>query len=142
MTVSITNLQDRVRLNTVRLRRAVRRVARQHRETRDISVVFVDDDRIAQLNRQFLGREGPTDVLAFRLDAPGDPDGLLGEVIVSAQTAQAEARRRHIAVERELLLYTIHGALHLMGYDDTTPQQAARMGRLQRQFLAEVLEDR
>jgi probable rRNA maturation factor len=139
MRVSVTNLQDLVRLNVPRVRRAVRFVATQEGEHRDFSAVFVDDERIAQLNKRFLGCTGPTDVIAFVLDGPGDPDELLGEVVISAETALAQARRRHIAVERELLLYTIHGVLHLVGYDDTTDTGARRMRRRQAVLLNRFL---
>lgn len=141
MKISITDLQDIVKLDKRMMRRAAGFVAKCEGVSRDISLVYVDDERIARLNEQFLGHSGPTDVISFNLDDPGDRDGLLGEIVVSAQTARDQARSRHIAVERELLLYTIHGVLHLLGYDDGTPDAARRLRRRQQQLLKAFLED-
>ena len=91
-----------------------------------ISLAVVDDPTIHDLNRRFLQHDYPTDVLSFVLDSgPGYVDG---EVIVSADTATAAAARYGWTRDDELLLYVIHGALHLVGYDDQTPaaQQAMR----------------
>ena len=142
MKVTITTLQDHVKLDAVLIRRAVRYVMKKERRGEDVSIAFVDDARIAELNEQFLKHAGPTDVIAFNLDSPCDPDGLLGEVVVSAEMAAAEARRRHIAIERELLLYVIHGVLHLLGYDDSAPREARLLRGRQRRLLNEFLEER
>jgi len=140
--IAITNLQDHVKIDTALIRRTVRYVMKEEGRGDDLSIAFVDDARIAELNEQFLKHSGPTDVIAFNLDGPGDPDGLLGEVIVSAEMAAAEARRRHIAIERELLLYVIHGVLHLLGYDDSVPREARLLRCRQRRLLNEFLEER
>ncbi len=131
-----------MKLDAVLIRRAVRYVMKKERRGEDVSIAFVDDARIAELNEQFLKHAGPTDVIAFNLDSPCDPDGLLGEVVVSAEMAAAEARRRHIAIERELLLYVIHGVLHLLGYDDSAPREARLLRGRQRRLLNEFLEER
>ena len=86
-----------------------------------ISVAVVDDATIAVLNRQFLRHEGPTDVLSFLLEQ--DEDGLEGEVVVSAETARRTAPRFGWSEGEELLLYVIHGTLHLAGYDDAKPRE-------------------
>ena len=141
MKVTITNLQDHVKLEAAPVGRAVRHVMKKEGRGEDVSIAFVDNARIAELNEQFLKHAGPTDVISFNLDGPGDPDGLLGEVVVSAEMAAAEARRRHIAIKRELLLYVIHGVLHLLGYDDSAPREARLMRGRQRRLLNEFLEE-
>ena len=102
-----------------------------------ISLAVVDDTEIARLNARYLGRHAPTDVLAFPYSVTDDPahDEELGEVIVSAETAEREARRRHKTFEKELALYMIHGLLHLLGYDDTSPEKARAMRRRERELL-------
>ena len=95
---------------------------------------MVDDATIARLHGEFLGDPEPTDVLSFVLER--SPQALEGEVVVSADTAGANAIRYHCTAEEELLLYVIHGMLHLVGHDDATPRKRARMRRREREYLA------
>lgn len=97
----------------------------------EVSIAVVDDAAMAELNRRYRRRTGTTDVLAF----PQEGGGLLGDVVVSAERAAAQARRYRHALERELRLLVIHGVLHLLGYEDTSPQGARRMRRRQRTLL-------
>jgi len=85
------------------------------------SIAVVDDGTIHELNRRYLGHDYPTDVLSFPFERSANH--LEGEVIVSAETAAAAAPRYGWSVEDELLLYVIHGTLHLLGYDDTTTEK-------------------
>ncbi len=103
-----------------------------------MSLVFVDDAEMRDINRRFRNRAATTDVLAFPLDdgAARDPDLTVGEIIVSTGRAVVEARRRRIRAERELYLYVIHGLLHLLGYEDETPRERLRMRRRERELLA------
>lgn len=116
--------------------REVRWLARRLLRRRVVSLAFVEDAEIRRLNRQFLGRDRATDVLAFRLDG-GFPvaGGFFGEVVVSAETAAREARRRGIPPREELLRYVTHGILHLLGYDDRLPRQRVRMWNRQEREL-------
>jgi probable rRNA maturation factor len=104
-----------------------------------VSLVLCDDATIHALNRQFLGHDYPTDVLSFPLNAP-TPDGkhLLGEIVISVETAERNARRYRQPLERELLHLVIHGILHLLGYDDTTPKNRRRMRRKELAYLRKV----
>jgi probable rRNA maturation factor len=119
-TIAIANQQTLLRVDRARIRRAVRAVAAGEIAARaTISVAVVDDAAIGKLNEQFLHHRGPTDVLSFLLH---EEDGAVeGEVVVSAETARRAAPRYGWSAEDELLLYVIHGALHLAGYDDKTP---------------------
>lgn len=101
----------------------------------EISIALVDDAEIAQLNKTYLNHEGATDVLSF--DLGGDPDaGVIdGEIVASVETAQRVASERGgesevdsgVDAEVELLLYLVHGMLHLLGHDDATPEEAVAM---------------
>jgi probable rRNA maturation factor len=92
---------------------------------RKVVVALVDDETIARLHRQFLDVEGPTDVLSF-------PHG---EIVVSGDTARREARARGVDPVAELVLYVVHGALHLAGFDDKRPKDRARMRAEERKVL-------
>ena len=93
-----------------------------------LSVAVVDDATMAALHERFLGVAGPTDVLTFEL-GHDDADGRVteGEVVVDADEAARQAAERGHRVEVELLLYALHGLLHLSGYDDLDPASHARM---------------
>jgi probable rRNA maturation factor len=87
-----------------------------------------------ELNRQFLEHDYATDVLSFVLES--SPDGLEGEIVISADTAAAAAGKYGWRPHDELLLYSIHGALHLAGWDDADEEQAAAMRLRERHYLA------
>ena len=105
----------------------------------NLSVTLVDDARIAQLHEKYLGIPGPTDVISFPLEDELEGPSVLGEVVVSVDTAAREARERGHAMDRELLLYVIHGTLHLLGYDDHDADDKARMEAKQEELLQAFL---
>jgi probable rRNA maturation factor len=134
--IELANKQCRHTVDEPQLRTAVERVlAGESISTATISLAIVDDPTIHQLNRQYLDHNEPTDVLSFVLEH--GPDGLEGEIIVSADTAAAAAQGFAWSAGDELLLYVVHGALHLAGYDDTTPAAKARMRAKECEYLAE-----
>lgn len=107
----------------------------------DIHVVVVDDATIHDLNRRFLGHNEPTDVLSFAMEDETDANEqrrIEGEIIVSADTAERVAGDFGWSREDELLLYVVHGTLHLIGYDDRTPSLKARMQAREREILASL----
>jgi probable rRNA maturation factor len=135
--VTVANRQRRVPLDTAWLRRELARVAAEEDLRHSpVSVVLVSDRRIQRLNRDFHGRPQVTDVLAFDYGSTSTQDDVAAEVVVSAERAQAEARLRKLPPEAELLLYCIHGLLHLAGYEDATPAGRRRMWRRQRHHLS------
>jgi len=133
--VEVTNHQSHLAPETARLRAAVQAVL-EDAATPDatVSVAVVDDATIEQLNGRYLHHDGPTDVLSFVLQRSADH--LEGEVVVSAERALAVAPRFGWTAADELLLYVIHGALHLVGYDDDTRPRRAAMRRRERACLA------
>ena len=96
----------------------------------ELSVVLVDDAFIADLNRNYLQREGPTNVIAFPMQegefSQLSPQ-LLGDVVISVDTAEREARESGIDFETRLDELLIHGILHLFGYDHETDEGQARI---------------
>jgi probable rRNA maturation factor len=101
-----------------------------------VEVTLVDDRTLRRLHRRFLGDPRPTDVMAF--DYRGDPGPSGGEVVVSADRALAESRRRGHALLEEIALYVAHGCLHLCGFRDGTPRQARAMRRAEAEALRRV----
>ena len=134
ITISIVNRQKALSVERRRIRRSVLAILRDAEiaEAR-ISVAVVDDAAIAALHKEFLSDPDPTDVLSFLLER--SPQAIEGEVVVSAETAQALARRYRCTAEDELLRYVVHGTLHLVGHDDATPQQRAAMRRRERKYM-------
>lgn len=109
-----------------RLDQAIRNVMEaENVRNAQISMAIVDNACIRQLNRRYLGHDYATDVLSFLLER-GD-EHLDGEIIVSADTAAAKAPEFGWSSADELLLYVIHGALHLVGYDDRSDDERKEM---------------
>lgn len=133
--IEITNQQDTLPVDEARIRQAVEMILKDAsiREAQ-ISVAVVDDPTIHTLNRQFLSHDEPTDVLSFVLEE--SEGNLEGEVIVSADTALAVAPQYGWEPVHELLLYVIHGTLHLVGGLDATPEEQADMRAREREYLA------
>lgn len=133
--IDFRNEQHTLPVDEPRLREAIELVLRQAKFAQaEISVAIVDDPSMHELNRRYLNHDEPTDVLSFVLEA--SEGALDGEIIVSADTAASTALRFGWAAEDELLLYVIHGALHLVGYDDLDPAAKSEMRRQERACLA------
>lgn len=133
--IDFRNEQRTLPVDEPRLREAIELVLRRAGIAQaEISVAVVDDPSMHELNRRYLNHDEPTDVLSFVLEA--DSDALDGEIIVSADTAASTALQFGWAAENELLLYLIHGALHLVGYDDLDPAAKSEMRRQERACLA------
>jgi probable rRNA maturation factor len=99
----------------------------------DLSFALLTDLRIAEVHERYAGIPGPTDVLSFPLD---DGPVFRGEVLLSADTARREAAARGHPPYDEVLLYAVHGVLHLLGHDDHDPADRRRMRRAERRALA------
>lgn len=120
-----------------RLRVALRRLGRSRSSA---TLLFTDDDEIRALNRHFRGLDRATDVLSFHmqeLQGEADPAGdgvLLGDIVISVETARRRAGRARL--NRELERLAIHGLCHLFGHDHHRPGQARRMRALEKRLLA------
>ena len=131
---SIASPQEIVKLAFPQLRE-VSRVVLEGEGIKEakISLAFVDDATIHGINKRFLNHDEPTDVITFPLS--GAAKKLEGELVIGVEVALRQAAERGHAVEAELSLYVIHGLLHLCGYDDKKPKDAAAMRVKERQYL-------
>ncbi len=123
------------------LRAAAERIwAEEGLEGGELSLTFLGDEEIRALNRRFLDRDTPTDVLAFPLHSPGEPP--LGDVYVGVPRALRQAEEWGVPPREELLRLGIHGILHVLGYDHPPGPERVRspMFRRQEAVLREVLE--
>jgi probable rRNA maturation factor len=109
----------------------------------ELCIKAVDEDTMAELNEKWMEGEGPTDVLAFPMDElrPGlvneDPEeGILGDLMLCPSVAERQAVTAGHSTEAELELLSVHGILHLLGYDHAEPEEHAEMFGLQDELLA------
>jgi rRNA maturation RNase YbeY len=105
----------------------------------ELSVLLTDDQHMAQLNRRFLRREGPTNVLAFPMSnghASDDDFGMLGDIVLSVDTAINESRALDEPLEETIYRLLLHGLLHLLGFDhERSPEEARRMEKEEARLL-------
>lgn len=108
----------------------------------ELSVTLLDDDAIRTLNRDWLGRDRPTDVIAFAL---GEGDAApLGDVYIGVERAVEQAGEAGIAVREELVRLVVHGVLHVLGYDhedDSAERMAGEMWRRQEALVQRIVEE-
>ena len=139
MGILVRNLQRRQRLNSRLLKRiGSRTLASLGCENAEVSLLLVTDARIATLNTLYRGDPTPTDVLSFPLGEGFFPHlhpTLLGDVVISVETAARQARGGGRSLEEETARLLIHGLLHLTGYDHAERREAREMFRLQRRLL-------
>ncbi|MBX6355909.1 MAG: rRNA maturation RNase YbeY, partial [Micromonosporaceae bacterium] len=111
----------------------------------ELSILLVDVDYMTELNHRWMGGDGPTDVLAFPMDegsvdhGPGEAGGepaLLGDIVLCPEVAAKQAASAGHGTEDELHLLTVHGALHLLGYDHAEPEDEREMFGLQARLLS------
>lgn len=100
-----------------------------------IGIAVVDDKEIARIHESFLGDPSPTDVITFDLRDDSASDTLEGEIVTSAETAKRIADAQGRDSFAELLLYVVHGCLHLAGYDDQQPADRIRMHETENAIL-------
>ena len=136
MAVLVASRGRRAPALAIRVERAARRLLRGLRmPDAELSVLLVSDRVMRDLNRHHRGRDRPTDVLSFsQLEGIArPPDGLLGDVVISLDTARRQAAERGATVAREAERLLVHGLLHLLGYDhERSPAEARRMQRRER----------
>jgi probable rRNA maturation factor len=150
--------QDAVAVDVLRYLRLAQLVLEEERVPPDaeMSVVFVSEETIADLNERFLDGDGPTDVLAFPLDddalpggrqpdqggrGPGSPSDdsepptVIGDVLVCPAVAERQAAGLGRTLDEELALLVVHGTLHLLAYDHAEPAETATMQRRETELL-------
>ena len=139
MQIHIMDLQNKVRLEKTRLTRCAEFVlSKMGEEEAEVSLVFTTDSHIKRLNRKYRKVNSETDVLAFSMrEGRGEHQKIpiLGDVVISTQTAEREAKRRKVSIQKEISLYLVHGILHLLGYDDKRACDRKRMDARQAELL-------
>ena len=113
----------RLALPAATVRRVVRGVLAGERSDADLSITFLGPVTMRRLNRQYKGRDEPTDVIAFTLDTPDRRT--VGDVYLCAAVAARQARRHGVSRRQELIRLVVHGVLHVLGYDH--PESDARV---------------
>ena len=148
--VIIDNRQKAVKIPTglrMLVRRCCNAVLRMENfsEPAEISVTFVDNKQIQELNKQYRNKDMPTDVLSFPMGENGVYDEnhatgakILGDIVISLDKALAQAAEYGHSPLRELSFLTVHGVLHLLGWDHMEPGEAARMYRRQEEILEKM----
>ena len=143
MPILIENRQKKVELDTSRLHHSIN-VILQHldREGSEVSVLIVDDPGIQEINKEYLGRDYPTNVIAFS-QLEGEYGNInphiLGDIVISAETALRDADGESLPLEAELDYLLIHGILHLIGYDhEATEPEATRMQEKEKELFASL----
>jgi probable rRNA maturation factor len=133
--VVLLNRQRRRAVPRRRLVRLLREAARALGVGGELVLVLTGDRAVRALNARFRGKDRPTDVLSF----PGGAEpGALGDVVISVETAEGNARQQGRTLSRELLVLSLHGFLHVLGYDHETDD--GTMDRLERRLRRRLLE--
>jgi len=134
MQIALTNQQSALPIDEDQLQLAAQRILADAGYTSgSLSIAVVDDPTIHKLNVEYLQHDYATDVLSFVLES--QDERLEGEIIASADTAISNAADYAWPAEHELLLYIIHGALHLVGHRDKSEQQIASMREAETHYL-------
>lgn len=107
-------------------------------DKKEISILFTDDKKIAELNKRYLKRDGPTNVMSF----PIMERGILGDIVISVDTAKRETEKTGETLEEALLRLFIHGLLHLLGYDhERSEEEEKKMQKEEERLLSLVKEE-
>lgn len=130
--ITIENLHPRKRVSLTRLKKYLSRVFAPKKM---VGVVFVDDKYISKLAGQFRNSPHPTDVLTFYYGE----DDLLGEVVISLDTASRQAKSRSLSLFIELLLLSVHGFLHLSGQGDEKLKDWCEMRKKEFETMMRIL---
>ncbi len=106
----------------------------------ELSVVIDSDEKLRQLNRDFLGIDAPTDVLSFPSDEfdPDEQADYIGDIIISYPRALTQAQAAGHPVLNEIQLLVVHGVLHLLGHDHAEPEEKSRMWQAQAEVLSSM----
>jgi probable rRNA maturation factor len=141
MSLQIQNNQKKIKINRRKIRSAILKILKiLECADKEISINFVDDAKIKQLNKQYLGKDRATNVLSFSLreDEYGNINPqVLGDIIISVEAAQKDAVYGNLTVDQEIDFLIIHGLLHLLGYDheNTTKKETSKMRKKERELF-------
>jgi probable rRNA maturation factor len=141
MEIDVLNRQRSRRVSTAALQAFLRKVVREvpAADADGFTICLVSDRRMRGYNRAYRGVDGTTDVLSFEGDSRPGPDGRihLGDIVIAVPAAARQARRLGHSLAREIKILSLHGYLHLLGYDHDT--DGGTMNRLQRKVVSRLL---
>ena len=144
MKILATNRQIKIDIDLLRAEHSLGKILRVlENENREISLTFVDDAGITGINRQYLDRDYPTNVIAFSMNEGefGDINPhILGDIIISTETAVRDAKAGDLSLEDEIDYLMIHGVLHLLGYDHESPGEAEEMKEREKEIFFTLKE--
>lgn len=145
MDIQIDNRQNQFPLDETNLRKAAQAILNdlEYPEA-ELSIVLVDDTEIHDLNRQYLNHDRPTNVISFPMQEGEFTEinpNLLGDVVISVDTADREAREAALPMETRLMELLVHGILHLVGYDHESPKADAEAMERKTEELMEKFGD-
>ena len=103
-----------------------------------VEVVFVDEKEIVRINKEFLERDYVTDIISFRYDEDESNQEIEGTLYCCAQRIQEQSKEFSDSAKEEFLRVIVHGLIHLVGYDDQTPEEKAEMTRLENTYLSKL----
>ena len=141
MNLHIQNNQRKIKIDRRKIRSTIFKILKiLDCADKEISLSFVDDIKIKQLNKQYLGKDKATNVLSFSLqeDEYGNINPqILGDIVISVETAQKDAVYGNLTVDQEINFLIIHGLLHLLGYDheNTTKKETSKMRKKERELF-------
>ena len=142
MKIVLKSLQKIIKINNSSLKKLIEEICKfLNLDNFCISFVFVDSQFIRKLNKKYLGKDSPTDVLAFDLKDRLTSLNLLGEIFISVEEAKRNSKIFSTDIREELLLYIIHGLLHLIGFKDKTTSQRMRMRKKEREVLSYIFKE-
>ena len=141
MTIQIENKQKRYKISKRNIRHTVNNLLKclncQHKE---VSISFVDDSVIRELNNQYLGKNKPTNVLSFSLQEGKFTEinpNILGDIVISIDTAERDALKGSLTISQEIDFLIIHGLLHLLGYnhENTSREETNKMQNMEKMLF-------
>lgn len=143
MKVLVKNLHRDLKIDVRSIRKKAEAILSDlSEENSELSVLFVDDEEMHKMNREYRGMDRPTDVLSFSM---GEGEGaeinswLLGDVIISLDTASRQAEEKGHDFIKEILILLTHGILHLLGYDhEKSPEYAEKMRQKEKEILDNI----
>jgi probable rRNA maturation factor len=143
ISVNTKGLAKKVHLNKNQLENAINWAAFSigyKKVNSKLNIVFTNDKTIAKFHADFLQDDSPTDVITFPMMEidPFSNEFILGDLLISKETALREAKLRKIPIQKELILYAIHGFLHLNGFDDHSAKDRRKMFAKQNQILKKI----
>ncbi|MDD4356351.1 MAG: rRNA maturation RNase YbeY [Smithellaceae bacterium] len=142
MKIQIENQQKRIKIDKRKIRRQINTLLKLlNCGNMEISLTFVDDALMRQINQEYLGKDRPTNVISFPLQEGEfcniNPE-MLGDIVISVDTAGRDAARGNLSFDEEILFLIIHGLLHLRGYnhENTSTADARKMKKKEKELYS------